>query len=70
MTELTLKVPNISCMHCVHTIQTEVGALNGVKSVEARADTKEVKVVFDAPLTQAQIVATLADINYPVVESN
>ena len=70
MTEVTFYVPNISCMHCVHTIQTEVGALAGVKSVEARADTKEVKVAFDAPLTQAQIEATLAEINYPVAESN
>ena len=66
MTEMTVKVPNISCMHCVHTIQTEVGALPGIQSVEASADTKEVKVAFDTPLTQAQIVATLAEINYPV----
>ncbi len=52
MTELTFNVPNISCMHCVHTIQTEIGALTGVKSVEAHADTKQVKVAFEAPLTQ------------------
>ena len=70
MTEVTFYVPSISCMHCVHTIQTEVGALTGVKSVDARADSKEVKVVFDAPLTQAQIEATLAEINYPAVEAN
>ncbi len=70
MTEVTLYVPNISCMHCVHTIQTEVGALTGVKSVEARVDTKEVNVAFDAPLTLEQIKATLAEINYPVVEAN
>ena len=66
MTTVSYTVPNISCAHCVHTIQTEVGALTGIKSVEARADTKEVKVVFDAPLTQAHIEATLAEINYPV----
>ncbi len=70
MTEVTLYVPNISCNHCVHTIQNEVGALAGVKSVEARLDTKEVRVAFDAPMTQAQIVATLAEINYPVAELN
>ena len=70
MIEVTLYVPNISCNHCVHTIQNEVGALAGVKSVQARLDTKEVKVAFDAPMTQAQIVATLAEINYPVAELN
>ncbi len=70
MTEVTLYVPSISCMHCVHTIQTEVGALTGVKSVEARVDTKEVNVAFDAPLTLEQIKATMGEINYPVVEAN
>ena len=70
MNEVTLYVPNISCNHCVHTIQNEVGALAGVKSVQARLDTKEVKVAFDAPVTQTQIVATLAEINYPVAELN
>jgi copper ion binding protein len=70
MTEVTFYVPSISCMHCVHTIQTEIGALAGVKSVAARADTKEVAVAFDTPLTQAQIEAALAEINYPAVESN
>ena len=69
MTQITFSVPNISCMHCVHTIQTEIGGLAGVKSVEARADTKEVKVAFDAPLTQAQIEATLAEINYPAASA-
>ncbi len=70
MTEVTLYVPNISCLHCVRTIQIEVGALAGVKSVEARVDTKEVRVAFDIPLTLEQIEATLADINYPVVEAS
>lgn len=69
MTEITLSVPNISCMHCVHTIQTEIGALAGVQVVEARADTKQVKVTFDAPLTQTQIEATLAEINYPAASA-
>ncbi len=70
MTEVTLYVPSISCMHCVHTIKTGLGALAGLKSVDARADTKEVKVTFDAPLTLEQIKVTLAGINYPVVEAN
>ena len=69
MTEITLNVPNITCMHCVHTIQTEIGALAGVQAVEARADFKEVKVAFSAPLTQSQIEATLAEINYPAAQA-
>ena len=70
MTELTFKVLNISCSHCVHTIQTELGALAGVKSVEARVDTHDVTVAFEPPATKAQIEATLAEIDYPVSTPN
>ena len=70
MTEVTLYVPSISCMHCVHTIKTGLGALAGVQSVDARADTKEVKVTFDVPLTLEQIKATLTEIKYPAVDAN
>ena len=59
-------VPNISCGHCVRTIQNEVSDLAGVKSVVANADTKAVEVVFDSPATEEQIKRLLAEINYPV----
>ena len=58
-------VKNISCGHCVHTIQMEVSDLEGVQSVEASADTKQVKIVFDAPATEEQIVGLMTEINYP-----
>jgi copper chaperone CopZ len=53
-------------MHCVHTIQTEVADLAGVKSVKADADAKKVEIVFDAPASEEKIKALLAEINYPV----
>ena len=62
------KAPNISCMHCVHTIKTEVSQLPGVKKVDAAPDTKLVTVVFEAPATQAQIESTMAEIGYPVAK--
>lgn len=65
MTTLTVKAPNISCGHCVHTIQDEVGELAGVKSVQAKADSKVVTVTFEAPATTAQIEALMAEIGYP-----
>ncbi len=64
MTTLTVKAPNISCGHCVHTIQNEVGELPGVKSVQAKEESKLVTVTFDAPATQAQIEALMAEIGY------
>jgi copper chaperone CopZ len=53
-------------MHCVHTIQTEVSDVKGVQSVKADAATKMVEIVFDAPASEDQIKARLAEINYPV----
>ena len=65
MTTLTLHVPNISCTHCVHTIQTEVGELPGVTRVEANAQTRLVVVGFEPPASRQGIEALLAEINYP-----
>ena len=66
MQTVKYSVPSISCNHCVHTIKTELGELNGVKSVEADASTKQVVVQYDDPATQQGIEELLAEINYPV----
>ena len=65
MTNITLHIPNISCDHCVHTVQEEVGELAGVTSVKADRDSKNVVIAFDPPATQAAIEAKLAEIEYP-----
>ncbi len=66
MTTVTYSVPNISCGHCVHTIQTEVSELAGVQSVKADQAAKQVEIVFESPADEAKIKALLAEINYPV----
>ena len=68
MTTVTYSVPNISCGHCVNTIQMEVSEMDGVESVAASADTQKVEVVFDAPANEDSIKAVLAEINYPVAD--
>lgn len=65
MTTLSLKVPNISCDHCVHTIQTELRDLEGIQRVDADRDSKVVTVEFDPPATREKIEALLAEIEYP-----
>ena len=65
MTTVTYSIPNISCGHCVHTIQSEISELAGVKSVVADAETKTAVITFDAPATEDQVKALLAEINYP-----
>ena len=63
---VTYQIANISCGHCVHTIKMEVSDLEGVKHVDANAETKQATITFDAPASEAKIKELLADINYPV----
>jgi copper chaperone CopZ len=67
MTTVTFNIPNISCGHCVHTIQMELGDLIGVSNVLASQETRQVTVEFEPPATEEQIKATLTEINYPPV---
>lgn len=70
MQKVVVTVPNISCGHCVHTIQEELKELSGVQQVTASKDTKQVEVVFEAPATWAEIEAKLIEINYAPAQSN
>jgi len=66
MTTVVYSVPAISCGHCTHTIESEVGELQGVQSVKAAIDTKKVEITFDVPASEDKIKSLLAEINYPV----
>ena len=68
MTTVTYSIPNISCGHCVHTIQMEVAELAGVQSVEASQESKQATITFDPPATEEAIKSLLVEINYPVAE--
>jgi copper chaperone len=65
MSRVTYEVPNISCGHCVHTIEMELGDLPGVQSVHANESDRRVTVEFESPADENQIVALLTEINYP-----
>ena len=65
--EITLTAPDISCAHCVTTVQKAVGELEGVSFVQAEVDTKNVTVRFDPErVSQAEIEAALEEEGYPV----
>jgi copper chaperone CopZ len=66
MTTVKYSVPNISCGHCVHTIQMEVADLEGVQSVSANQESQMVEITFGEPATEDSIKALMAEINYPV----
>jgi copper chaperone len=65
MSKKTFTVPNISCKHCTHTIEMELGELSGVTSVKADAASKQVTVEWQEPATWDGIRALLEEINYP-----
>ncbi len=67
VTKVTYSIPNIHCGHCVHTIQSELRELPGVKSVKADQDLRNAIIEFEAPATEAQIKDLLASIEYPAV---
>lgn len=66
MNTVNYSIPNISCGHCVHTIQTELSEVAGVKAVRGDQVTKKIEVVFEGPATEEEIKALLASIDYPV----
>jgi len=60
------KVPNISCGHCVRTIQSELKEVPGVRQVQVSQDEKRVEVAFEPPASDEAIRSALAEIDYPV----
>jgi copper chaperone len=65
MQTITYTIPNISCGHCIHTIETEVGKITGVKSVEGDQNSRKVTITFDNPANELQIKELLTEIDYP-----
>jgi copper chaperone len=64
---VTLVAPDISCGHCVATVEGALGKLDGVSSVNASSDTKQVVLAFDASVVSLdRIEAVLDDEGYPV----
>ena len=58
MESKTVVVPNISCEHCVHTIESEVGELPGVKTVKADEKTRKVTIEWGDPATWQKIAVS------------
>ena len=65
MTVKTYTVPNISCGHCVMTIERELKFVDGVQSVRANEATKAVLVEVDSEAVLPAVEAMLDEIGYP-----
>ena len=67
--DVVLRVPDVSCEHCVRTIYGALGALPGVESVNTDLDTKTVHLRYDpAQLSMDTIEARLDDAGYTVAK--
>lgn len=65
MASETLKVPNISCEHCVKTIKRELEMLDSVANVAGSVDTKLVTVEYVDGGDPDAVRKTLEEIGYP-----
>ena len=66
MTTKTVNVPNISCGHCVKTIEREVGEVAGVASVKAETETRNVTISWDPETTDWVVIEdTMKEIDFP-----
>lgn len=65
--KVTYSIPNIHCGHCVHTIQSELIDLPGVKSVKADQNLRNATIEFEPPASEEKIKALLESIEYPVM---
>ena len=64
MTTRTYDVPGISCGHCKSAIETEVGRLASVATVDVDIDAKTVRVEGEA--TEAEVTAAIDEAGYDV----
>ena len=67
--DVVLSVPDVSCEHCVKTVNGELGVLPGVEAVSTDIPTKEVHLRYDAnQLSMARIEEVLDDAGYTIAK--
>lgn len=67
VSEVTMHAPDISCAHCVMTIERTLGEMPGVSRVAVDPGDKVVQVSFDPDrVSLAQLEAAMDDAGYPV----
>jgi copper chaperone len=65
--EITLSVPDVSCEHCVKTVNGALGALPGVEAVNVDLASKIVRLRYEpAQVTLERIEETLDEAGYTV----
>jgi len=65
MQKHVFSIPNISCDHCIRSIQNELSELDGVTSVKGDVKNKTAMVEWEDPASMEMIMQTLKEIGYP-----
>ena len=69
MKETRLRIPDMSCGHCVAAVQRALETLEGVETVEVSLDTKVANIRAIQELTVADLVSAVQGAGYsPEVE--
>ncbi len=58
-------IANFKCGGCENTIKTEIGAIEGVDSVEINQDEDLVTITYDGTATRADFAKKLHSLGYP-----
>lgn len=67
MTQVTLEAPDISCDHCIMTIEKAVTRLPGVRFLSGDPNGKQVTVEYDpAQVDPSAIEGAMEEEGYPV----
>ena len=67
--DVVLSVPDVSCEHCVKTVNGALGVLPGVEAVSTDIPMKEVHLRYDAnQLSMARIEEVLDDAGYTIAK--
>ena len=67
--EIVLSVPDVSCEHCVHAVDSALSPLPGVEEVTTDLTSKTVRLRYDPAQTPlATIEAALDDAGYTVAK--
>jgi copper chaperone len=63
----TFAVKGMTCNHCVQAVTDEVGAIDGVRSVQVDLGSGSVTVETDAPVSAERYAAAVDAAGYEVV---
>ncbi len=68
---ITLSVPDVSCAHCVASVDEALSGIDGVSTVTTDLGSKEVAVSFDPThVSIDRLTAALDEAGYPATEAS